>query len=208
MIQKKGAEWIRETAASLRIAAVSLVVLGGIYPVLLGGLGKAVVPSAAAGWLVRDAAGAVVGSALMAQKFSRPEYFWPRPSAVDFNASAAGGSNLPPGSPDLAARVKARIAELGGTTANPVPVDLLAASGSGLDPHITLAGAEFQIDRVAAARRLEPAILRDWLRAWSRARREGRGQAPLVNVLGLNRTLDERFGRPPVAAAPARKEAR
>ncbi len=195
-------EWIREASASLRIAAVSLLVLGGLYPALLGGLGRAVVPASAAGSLLKDADGAVVGSLLIAQKFTLPGYFWPRPSAVDFDASAAGGSNLPPGGPDLAARVRTRIASLGGSAANPVPVDLLAASGSGLDPHISLAGAEFQVGRVAAARRLEPGVLRSWLRTWAVARGEGRRRAPLVNVLSLNRALDESFDRPP-AAAPA-----
>ncbi len=208
MNAKGQAEWVRETAAAMRIAFVSLIVLGLVYPALLGGLGKAVVPSFVSGGLVRDADGTIVGSAMIAQKFIRPDYFWPRPSAVDFDASAAGGSNLPPGSPDLAARVGARIEELGGTPANPVPTDLLAASGSGLDPHITRAGAEFQVDRVAAARSLDPAALRGWLRGWAGARREGRGRLPLVNVLSLNRALDERFGRPPAAAAPVREVTR
>jgi K+-transporting ATPase ATPase C chain len=208
MIKLKLADWLRETAASLRIAAFSLAVLGGIYPAILGGLGRAIVPSSAAGQLVRDPSGVVVGSALVAQKFVRAEYFWPRPSAVDFDASSAGGSNLPPGSPDLAALVRARIAELGGTPANPVPPDLLAASGSGLDPHITLAGAEFQAGRVAAARALDPGALRGWLRVWAGARREGRGRRPLVNVLSLNWALDERFGRPFLETAPAREVAR
>jgi K+-transporting ATPase ATPase C chain len=202
MNAKGQAEWVRETAAAMRIVFVSLVVLGLIYPALLGGLGKAVVPSSVSGGLVRDADGTVVGSAMIAQKFSRPDYFWPRPSAVDYDASAAGGSNLPPGSSDLVARVRARIEELGGTPADPVPTDLLAASGSGLDPHITRAGAEFQVARVAAARSLDPAALRSWLRSWAGARREGRGGIPLVNVLSLNMALDERFGRPPAAAAP------
>jgi K+-transporting ATPase ATPase C chain len=204
----KGRAWLREAAASLRIAVVSCILLGGIYTAILAGLGRAVVPDAAAGSLVRDAFGAVVGSALIAQKFSRPGYFRPRPSTVDFDASAAGGSNLPPGSRALAARVKGRIAELGGTPANPVPADLLAASGSGLDPHITLAGAEFQAGRVAAARSLDPASLRSWLRGWAGARGEGRSRRPLVNVLLLNMALDERFGRPPIAAASEREVTR
>jgi K+-transporting ATPase ATPase C chain len=204
----KGLARLREAAASLRIAVVSLVLLGGIYTVLLAGLGRIVVPDTAAGSLLRDASGVVVGSEMIAQKFSRPDYFWPRPSAVDFDASAAGGSNLPPGSQDLAARVRARITELGGTPVNPVPVDLLAASGSGLDPHITLGGAEVQAGHVAAARSLDPGDVRAWLRAWAGARREGRRKLPLVNVLSLNLALDERFGRPPAAAAPAREVAR
>lgn len=208
MSEPKPAAWLRETAASLRIAAFSLAILGGIYPALLGGLGRSVVPTAAAGWLERDRSGVVIGSTMIAQKFSRPGYFWPRPSAVDYNASAAGGSNLPPGSPALAARVRERIAELGGTPANPVPADLLAASGSGLDPHITLAGAEFQAGRVAAARSLDPGFLRSWLLGWAGARGEGRRKPGLVNVLRLNRALDERFGPPPVAAAPEREVAR
>lgn len=208
MIENKPADWLRETAASLRIAAFSLAVLGGIYPAIVGGLGRAIVPDSVAGQLVRDPAGVVVGSSLIAQKFIRADYFWPRPSAVDFDASAAGGSNLPPGSADLAAQVRDRIGKLGGTAENPVPADLLAASGSGLDPHITLAGAEFQAGRVAAARSLDPGALRGWLLAWAGGRGEGRGQCPLVNVLSLNRALDERFGRSFSAAASAPEEAR
>jgi potassium-transporting ATPase KdpC subunit len=208
MNDKRRMGLLAETAAALRIAAVSFAVLGGLYPAVLGGLGQAVVPASAAGGLVRDADGTVVGSRLIAQKVRRPEYFWPRPSAVDYDASAAVGSNLPPGSPVLAARVRARIAELGGTKEDPVPVDLLAASGSGLDPHITLAAAEFQIGRVAAARRLDPDTLRDWLRNRAGLRPGGRRPAVFINVLGLNIALNERFGRPSVTAPPRSGEAK
>ncbi len=88
---------------------------------------------------------------LLAQGFARPEYFWPRPSAVDYNASAAGGSNLSPTNPALRARAEEILARTAGG-GKPLPADLVTASGSGLDPHITLEAASYQVQRVAAAR--------------------------------------------------------
>jgi K+-transporting ATPase ATPase C chain len=201
-------EFFREAAGILRTAAVSWVVLGGIYPLLIAGFARIVAPSSAQGSLIRDGAGAVIGSELIAQPFSRPGYFWPRPSAAGYDASAAGGSNLPPSSPELARRVKERIAALNGSPENPVPVELLAASGSGLDPHLPAAAVEYQAGRVASARGVDPGLFRAWLEERLRRGPDARREASLVNVLLLNIALDERFGPPPAAARTGREEAR
>jgi len=199
MTERKPREFRKDAAASLRLAALSIFVLGGCYTASLWIFGNTVVPFSAQGSLIRNGSGAVVGSRLIAQKFVRRGYFWPRPSAVDFNAAAAGGSNLPPASPELAARIKARIAECEGMPDRPVPVDLLAASGSGLDPHLFPDAVLFQSDRVAAARGLDPGGFRRWVQEWIRSR-AGRRRNALVNVLELNIALDERYGPIPGAA--------
>lgn len=205
MKNRKPREFLKDTAGALRVTAISLIFLGGIYTAFLAGFGAIAAPFSSRGSLIRNAEGAAVGSVLIAQKFTQPFYFWPRPSAVDYDASAAGGSNLPPSSPELERQVKERIAALAGTAENPVPVDLLAASGSGLDPHLTLAAAVFQTNRVAAARGLDPGLLREWIGNRVRRKDNRRGD-PLVNVLQLNIALDERFGLPPAAEKTGRKE--
>ena len=204
----KRRKFLLEAAGILRTAAVSWVVLGGIYTLLIAGFARIAAPSSAQGSLIRDGAGAVIGSELIAQPFSRPGYFWPRPSAVNYDASAAGGSNLPPSSPELARQVKERIAALNGSPENPVPVEMLAASGSGLDPHLPPAAVEYQAGRVASARGVDPGLFRAWLGERLRPGRGGRRKAPLVNVLLLNIALDERFGPPPAAARTGREEVR
>ncbi len=187
---------VTEATCALRIGLFSILVLGGLYAAVLRGFARAAVPASAEGSLVRNADGTIIGSRLIAQKFSQPFYFWPRPSAVDYNAAAAGGSNLSSSSPELKRLVSGRIAALGGTAAKPVPVELLAASGSGLDPHLSVEAVLYQSERVAAARGFNPASFRDWLGSWTD---EGinRRKAPLINVLELNIALDERFGSPP-----------
>lgn len=175
--------------SALRFVVVTMVLCGGLYPLVLLGVGV-LAPEAAHGSLIgRD--GQVVGSALVGQKFSRPGYLWPRPSAVDHNAAAAGGSNLGPTNPALTERVKASIQALGG--AGPVPADLVAASGSGLDPHVTLAGALYQAPRIARARSVDPGRVEAVLRDVSEP--EGLFRPALVNVLRANLALDEALGR-------------
>jgi len=146
------------------------VITGLIYPLLVTGIGQALFPQQAAGSLIeRD--GKLVGSRLIGQPFTDPKYFWGRPSATSpyaYNAAASGGSNLGPLNPALKAavesRVKAlRIADPG--NAAPVPVDLVTASASGLDPHISPAAAEYQVTRVAQARGLAPEIVRNLVRS-------------------------------------------
>lgn len=171
-----------QLASSLRVALFTLLVCGGVYSLALLAFARGVVPDKADASLVRDAKGQVVGSSLLGQGFSSPKYFWPRPSAVNYDAAAAGGSNLSSASPKLRARALATLVQFAG--AAQVPADLVAASGSGLDPHISLAAALFQAERVAQARGVPVDAVVKLVEA--RAERPG----PLVNVLLLNLALD------------------
>ncbi len=171
------------------------VITGLIYPLLVTGIGQALFPQQAAGSLIeRD--GKLVGSRLIGQPFTDPKYFWGRPSATSpypYNAAASGGSNLGPLNPALKeaveSRVKAlRIADPG--NAAPVPVDLVTASASGLDPHISPAAAEYQVTRVAQARGLAPEIVRNLVNQQTEDRQWEVFGEPRVNVLELNLALD------------------
>jgi K+-transporting ATPase ATPase C chain len=180
-----------ELLTSLRLWLVSVGVCCVLYPAAMLAFGQVLVPSMAEGSLIRDADGRVVGSEQIAQGFSRPEYFWSRPSAVDYNAAATGGSNLSPTNPKLAERARDLLARHGADAAHPIPADLVTASGSGVDPHISLAAARFQAPRVARARgwdlsRVENAI--DECTEIPALRRFG--DDPVVNVLLLNLALD------------------
>lgn len=171
------------------------VITGLIYPLLVTGIGQALFPQQAAGSLIeRD--GKLIGSRLIGQNFTDPKYFWGRPSATGpypYNAAASGGSNLGPLNPALKeaveSRVKAlRIADPG--NAAPVPVDLVTASASGLDPHISPAAAEYQVMRVARARGLAPETVRNLVTQQTENRQWGIFGEPRVNVLELNLALD------------------
>ncbi|MGE0652945.1 MAG: potassium-transporting ATPase subunit C [Alphaproteobacteria bacterium] len=175
--------------ASLRLVAATMLICVIGYSALIWLIGRAT-PYTADGWLITSGDGTVIGSEMIAQAFTSPRYFWPRPSAVDYNAAGAGGSNKSPTSPDLTARAADIVAAYGAHPENPLPAELAAASGAGLDPHITEAAALYQAPRVARARNLElsdvEALIRD--RAFS----PGAFLTPdrLVNVLQLNRALD------------------
>jgi K+-transporting ATPase ATPase C chain len=183
----------------IRPALVSFAVLtaltGVVYPLVVTGIGQAAFPDQAAGSLiVRD--GNAVGSALIGQNFNDPKYFWGRPSAtvpMPYNASNSGGSNQGPLNPALADAVKVRIealraADPGNT--EPAPVDLVTASGSGLDPHISVAGAQFQAARIARDRNLPPAQVQQLVGMRTEGRMFGFLGEPRVNVLQLNLALD------------------
>jgi potassium-transporting ATPase KdpC subunit len=177
-------------AASLKIALATIVLCGGLYPLIIFGFAQLATPESASGSLLRDRAGNIVGSRLLAQAFTRQGYFWPRPSAVNYNAAGAGGSNLSPGGPEVRERAEQTAADFGADSRRPLPADLASASGSGLDPYITLKAALFQAPRVARARGialsdLETALRRDAARQQIFWFREG-----LVNVLALNMELD------------------
>ncbi len=183
----------------LRPALVLFLLLslltGLAYPLLVTAVAQAAFPQAAAGSLVRRD-GAVLGSQLIGQAFTAPRYFWSRPSATSpapYNAANSSGSNLGPLNPALADAVKARIAALRaadpGNTA-PVPVDLVTASASGLDPHISRAAADYQLARVARARNLVPELVRGLVERHSEGAWLGFIGEPRVNVLALNLALD------------------
>jgi K+-transporting ATPase ATPase C chain len=177
-----------------RIVLATMTICCLLYGLVILFFGQSVTPNSTDGSLVRDEQGEIVGSELIAQGFTRPEYFWPRPSAVDYNASAAGGSNLSPTNPELRSRAEAIMTKMGVAIGNPLPADLVTASGSGLDPHITLAAAKYQAERVAAARGLSITTVMGLLENY--AKRPGGALTPehMVNVLLVNMALD-RLGK-------------
>lgn len=191
--------------SQLRPALVSLLLLtiltGIAYPLLVTGMAQVLFPRQANGSLiVKD--GQIVGSALIGQAFDDPKYFWGRPSATGtypynaFNAenlTASAGSNFGPLNPALMAMVQARLAALKAvdpTNTQPIPVDLVTASASGLDPHISPAAAAYQRDRVARARGLDPAVLQPLIDQHTLGRDLGWLGERRVNVLELNLALD------------------
>jgi K+-transporting ATPase ATPase C chain len=187
---------LNDLKTSLRPAFSSLILLtiitGLIYPLAITGLAQLAFSHQANGSLIRDG-DRVVGSALIGQNFTEPRYFHPRPSAAGdgYNASASSGSNLGPTSQALADAIRDRVsaARTDGVT-GPVPADMVTASGSGLDPHISPANALAQVDRVAAARHLLPSRVRALVEQAVEQPTLGILGDPHVNVLLLNRQLD------------------
>ena len=180
--------------------AVSLFVLltavtGIVYPLLVTGIAKVAFPEAAGGSLiVKD--GKPVGSRLIGQNFTDPKYFWGRPSATapqPYNASASGGSNQGPLNPALTDAVKGRIEALkvaDPDNTKPIPADLVTASASGLDPHISPNAAEYQIERVARVRQLAPSVVKALVEQYTEGRQWSIFGEPRVNVLALNFALE------------------
>ena len=192
------AEFGRSIVATLFFA----VILCGLYPLIVFGAGQLLFPHQANGSLLVDKSGAVRGSALLAQNFTGAQYFHPRPSAAGANgydASASSGSNLGPTSSNLVANLTANIATFRSdnnlATNTPVPADAVTASGSGLDPHISVANAELQIPRVAKARGLSEDRLRKLVQQNTSGRDLGVFGEPHVNVMTLNFALDGLAGK-------------
>jgi K+-transporting ATPase ATPase C chain len=176
---------------SMRLFAFSLIVCSVAYPAVMLGFAKVTAPEKAQGSLIRNVQGTIVGSRLLAQNFTKPEYFWPRPSAVDYNASATGGSNLSPTNPKLTEKAREIIDRLKPEADQRVPADLVSASGSGMDPHISLSAALFQVPRVASARQLSADHVQGLVNQHlDSPTLEAFGGEPIVNVLELNLTLD------------------
>lgn len=187
----------------IRPALVMVVLFTGLlgvaYPLAVTGVAQAAFPSQANGSLVKDADGKVVGSALVGQAFVQPAYLHPRPSAAGegYDASASSGTNMGPLNAYLAARVKDDTARL--KAENPtgaIPADAVTASASGLDPHVSPQYAAFQISRIAKARGVKEAQVREVIENHIEGRTFGVLGQPRVNVLLTNRALDVRLGRP------------
>jgi K+-transporting ATPase ATPase C chain len=181
---------------ALVLLAAFTALTGIVYPTALTGLARAIFPRQAGGSVLPGHAGVPAGSALVGQPFSDPRWFWGRPSAttpVPYEGRASAGSNLGPSNPALHEAVKARIAALREADPGagaPVPVDLVTASASGLDPHVSPAAALYQAPRVARARGLPPARVRALVERRIERPTLGILGAPRVNVLELNLALD------------------
>ena len=189
---------LRQLIPALRAMILLTVLTGLIYPGVVTGLCQVLFRDKANGSLV-SANGQVIGSALLGQNFTKPEYFHPRPSAAGtdgYDPTASSGSNLGPTSQKLYDRVKASADAY--RKENPsftgaIPADALTASGSGLDPEISLANAEAQTARVAQARGADPASIQNLIHSTSQGREFGIWGEPRVNVLAVNLGMDQRF---------------
>jgi K+-transporting ATPase ATPase C chain len=197
--------WLEDCAmknlvTAILMTVVTTILLGLIYPLVATGLAQVIFPENANGQLIRAADGTVVGSRLIGQPFSSPGYFRSRPSAAGatgYDASASSGSNLGPTNKKLIDRVTTDLEKL--KAENPgkqVPIDLVTTSGSGLDPHISPAAAEFQVPRVARERGMSEAEVRSIVAAHTAGRQFGFLGEPRVNVLELNLDLDNRKPMP------------
>ncbi len=191
----------RNLRIALWFTLVTTVIFGIVYPLVVTGLAQILFPARANGQLI-ERNGKIVGSRIIGQSFAEPRYFHSRSSAAGtgYDATASGGSNLGPTNKTLIDRVKADVEKEGreNSSSIPVPVDLVTASGSGLDPEISPAAAEFQIPRVARERNMADSEVRALVRKFTRNRQFGVLGEPGINVLELNLALD-------AAHPPARK---
>jgi potassium-transporting ATPase KdpC subunit len=188
---------IKQLVPSIILTIVLMVLTGLAYPLAITGAAQALFPRQAHGSLI-EKDGTVVGSDLIAQGFAKPQYFHPRPSATSdaaYNAANSGGSNAAPTSKSTMEGTLAVAAAIRAENPNariPLPVDLVTASASGLDPHISPAAAEYQVPRIAAARKMTEADLRQLVEAHTKGRLFGVLGEATVNVLELNLALDDR----------------
>jgi K+-transporting ATPase ATPase C chain len=185
----------------IQTTAVTLVLTGLLYPLAMTGLAGLFFPVEARGSVVKNTAGQLVGSSLIGQSFTHPAYFQGRPSAAGqgYDAASSGGSNLGPTSARLRARAKADVARLlreNPGAPRPIPVELVTASASGLDPHLSPVGAAWQVGRIARARGVTQERVQRLIEDLTEGRQLGLLGEPRVNVLALNLTLDRHFGAP------------
>lgn len=191
---------MKEVTIAIRVFVVLTVLTGVVYPLIVTGLAQAVFPHQANGSVIRQA-GQVVGSSLIARKFDDPRYFWGRPSStspVPYDGASSSGSNMGPTNPALTQAIKERVKKLKAAdpgNSRPVPTDLVTASGSGLDPHISVGAAEYQIPRVARLRRMAEADVRKLVRLATSGPDLGLFGEAAVNVQALNLALDRWQGQ-------------
>ncbi|MCM3902013.1 MAG: potassium-transporting ATPase subunit KdpC [Pyrinomonadaceae bacterium] len=201
---------MKNLTTAILMTIVTTILLGLIYPLVVTGLAQVIFPEQANGSLIRGADGTIIGSRLIGQPFSSPGYFRSRPSAAGANgydAGASSGSNLGPTNLKLIDRVKGEVEKLQAENpGKPIPIDLVTTSGSGLDPHISPAAAEFQVPRVAKERGLAEDQLRQIVAAHTQGRQFGFLGEPAVNVLELNLDLDSKKPMPATGANTAPKQ--
>jgi len=185
---------MKDLKPAILLVVAFTVICGGIYPALVTGIASLAFPEQAAGSLIIDRHGREIGSGLIGQPFSAPEYFWPRPSATPgfaCNPAGSGGSNAGPTNPAYLKTVADRVATLRAAgVPGPIPSDMVQASASGLDPHISPEAARAQIPRVAGARGMSEETLAGLVAAHTEGRQFGFLGEPRVNVLALNLALD------------------
>jgi K+-transporting ATPase ATPase C chain len=185
---------MKNLITAVLMTIVTTILLGLVYPLVVTGLAQVIFPDRANGQLIKDAHGTIVGSRIIGQPFVGPRYFHSRPSAagaVGYDGGASSGSNLGPTSQKLKDRVMADVQKLQAENpGKPIPVDLVTTSGSGLDPHITPAAAEFQVPRIARERGLNETAVRQLIAKHTQGRQFGFFGEPRVNVLELNLDLD------------------
>ena len=200
----------KELVIALRVTAVTLVLTGLVYPLVTTGLARVLFPWRAAGSFVKDERGQVVGSELVGQGFSSPPYFHPRPSAAGkdgWDATSSSATNLGPTSKklrDSTAEALQKLVAENPEAHGPAPVELVTSSGSGLDPHLSPAGALWQVPRVARARHVSEDRVRMLVGSLTERRDLLVLGEPRVNVLTLNLALDRQFGSPEPGSSATR----
>lgn len=176
--------------SSLRITVATMAICVGGYSAAVWAVGQAVSPDTAEASIITKEDGTVIGSRQVAQAFTQARYFWPRPSAVDYNGAGAGGSNKSPTSTDLNERAAETVAAYGATAENPLPAELAAASGAGLDPHITERAARYQVARISQARNIPADQVEKLISEQAFAPGGMFTPEKIVNVLEMNLALD------------------